>query len=226
MPLRYEDIPYLTWLIWIILLGAGLFALFTAHWSNVFMIVTAFFFTILPAIFSQRFSIRLPLSFLAAISLFVFATLFLGEVFDFYNRFWWWDLVLHGAAAVGLGIIGFLFMFYLFQGDKFAAPPWALAFMGFCFALAVGALWEVFEFGMDQLFGLNMQKSGLVDTMTDLIVDVVGALIGALSGFFWLKGRQIGPMSMIEEFVQSNRRAYQKLRERRPARWRKRKEQK
>ena len=38
-----------------------------------------------------------------------------------------------------------------------------------CFAITIGALWEVFEFGMDQLFGLNMQKSGLLDTMGDLI---------------------------------------------------------
>ena len=220
MPLKYEDIPYATWIVWIILLGAGVFALLTAHWSNVFMIVMAFFFTVLPAIFVQRFEIRLPLSFLAAISLFVFGTLFLGEVFDFYNRFWWWDVLLHGASAVGLGIIGFLFVFYLFQGDRYAAPPLALAFIGFCFALAMGGLWEIFEFGMDQIFGLNMQKSGLVDTMTDLIVDAIGAMIGALSGFFWLKGQQMGPMAMIEEFVQLNRRGYQKLKERRPSSWR------
>lgn len=219
MPLRYEDIPYLTWIVWLILLGSGLFALLTAHWSNVFMIVTAFFFTVLPAIFSQRFSIRLPLSFLAAISLFVFGTLFLGEVFDFYNRFWWWDILLHGASAVGLGIIGFLFIFYLFEGDRFAAPPWALAFLGFCFALAMGALWEIFEFGMDQIFGLNMQKSGLVDTMSDLIVDAIGAAIGALSGFFWLKGRTMGPMAMIEQFVKLNQRGFQKLKEKRPMKW-------
>ena len=211
MPLRSKDIPYLTWIVWIIMVGAGVFALLTQHWSNVFMIVTALFFTVLPAIFSRRFAIRLPLSFLAAISLFVFGTLFLGEVFDFYERFWWWDILLHGASAVGLGIIGFVFVFYLFEGDKYAAPPWALAFIGFCFAVTIGAVWEIFEFAMDQTFGLNMQKSGLVDTMTDLIVDCIGAFIGAFSGFFWLKGTQLGPSGMIEEFVVLNRRTFERL---------------
>lgn len=215
MPLRYEDIPYLTWAIWVILLGTGIFALSTAHWSNVFMIVMALSFTVAPAAFSQRFAIRLPLSFLGAISLFVFGTLFLGEVAGFYERFWWWDMLLHGASAVGLGIIGFLYVFYLFEGDKYAAPPWALAFIGFCFAIAMGAIWEIFEFAMDQFFGLNMQKSGLNDTMTDLLVNTVGAMIGALSGFLWLKGRQLGPMGMIEEFVQLNRRGFQKLKDKR-----------
>ena len=31
--------------------------------------------------------------------------------------------------------------------------------------MMIGAVWEIFEYGMDQTFGLNMQKSGLDDTM-------------------------------------------------------------
>lgn len=216
-----KDVPYLTWAVWIILAAAIVIALSTQHWSNVIVTVTALFLTVLPSLFSSRFEIRLPLSFLAAISLFVFGTLFLGEVFDFYERFWWWDVLLHGSSAVGFGIIGFLFIFYLFQGDRYAAPPWALALIAFCFAVSIGAIWEVFEFAMDQLFGLNMQKSGLVDTMSDLIVDCIGASIGAVAGFFWLKGRQSGLSGMIEEFVQLNRSAFARLRARAENRFRK-----
>ncbi|MDJ1016925.1 MAG: hypothetical protein QNJ35_10470 [Paracoccaceae bacterium] len=216
--MKRQDIPYLTWAVWLILGAAGVFALATGHWSNVFMIVTAIFLTLLPAMFSARFQIRLPLSFLTAISLFVFGTLFLGEVYDFYNRFWWWDLILHGMSAMGFGIIGFLFVFYLFEGDKYAAPPWALGLVSFALAISIGTLWEIFEFAMDQLFGLNMQKSGLVDTMTDLIVDSLGAFVGAISGFFWLKGRQLGLTGMIDEFVELNRSGFQKVKEKRPLR--------
>ena len=210
--LRREEIPYLTWAVWIILGAATLFAIVTEHWSNVFVTVTALFLTLLPAIYSDRFKIKLPLAFLAAISLFVFGTLFLGEVFDFYERFWWWDVALHTSSAVGFGIIGFLFVFYLFEGDRYAAPPWALALIAFALAVTIGTLWEIFEFAMDQLFGLNMQKSGLVDTMWDLIVDCMGAFAGAISGFFWLKGKQIGFGGTIEQFVQMNRAGYRKLR--------------
>ncbi len=210
--MRYEDIPYLTWIIWGILVVATVLALFTEHWSNVFVSVTALALTVLPSLFSERFHFRLPLAFLAAISVFVFATLFLGEVFDFYERFWWWDVALHGFSAVGFGIIGFLFVFYLFEGDKYAAPPWALGLIAFCFAITIGTMWEIFEFVMDQLFGLNMQKSGLVDTMWDLIVDSGGAFLGASAGFFWLKGRNSTLSGLIEEFVTLNRRWYHKLR--------------
>jgi hypothetical protein len=217
--MRFDRIPYLTWAVWIILIAATVFALLTEHWSNVFVTVTALVLTVMPSVFSRRFQIRLPLSFLAAISVFVFATLFLGEVFDFYNRFWWWDVLLHGSSAIGFGIIGFLFVFYLFQGDKYAAPPWAMAMIAFCFAVSIGAIWEIFEFAADQFFGLNMQKSGLVDTMTDLVVDSAGAFIGAISGFFWLKERQIGFTGMIEEFVQLNKSGYRRLREKADIKW-------
>jgi hypothetical protein len=49
--------------------------------------------------------------------------------------------------------------------------------------------WEIFEFSMDQIFGLNMQKpmlgdpSGLTDTMWDMIVNLIGAAIVSLSGW-------------------------------------------
>lgn len=214
-----SKLHYLTRLVWLILGLATVIAVFTQHWSNVFVTVTALILTILPVAFSKRYKIELPPTFLVAISLFVFGTLFLGEVGNFYERFWWWDILLHGASAIVFGVIGFLFVFYLFEGDKYAAPPWALATIAFCFAVAMGALWEIFEFGMDQIFGLNMQKSGLVDTMTDLIVDSIGAAIGASSGFFWLKGQQVGVGGMIEEFVQLNRAGFRKLKDRAGSRW-------
>jgi hypothetical protein len=54
--------------------------------------------------------------------------------------------------------------------------------------MALGAVWEIFEYGMDQIFGLNMQKSGLQDTMWDLIVDALGALLTSVIGYIYLKG--------------------------------------
>ena len=79
-------------------------------------------------------------------------------------------------------------------------------------------MWEIFEFGMDSLFGLNMQKSGMIDTMTDLIVDAVGAFVGAFSGFLWLKGQQGGLPAVIEDFISQNRGRFRKLRRRWPNR--------
>lgn len=209
--MNFERVPYLTLIIWCILAVAFAIALFTRQWSNAFVTIVALSLTLLPTVFSNRFHIQLPLSFLAAISLFFFGTLFLGEIFDFYNKFWWWDVLLHASSAVGFGIIGFLFIFYLFQGDRYAAPSWALGVIAFCVALSMGALWEIFEFTMDEIFGMNMQKSGLVDTMWDLIVDTIGASFGAVSGFLWLKGQSLGLSGMIDEFIQNNRSLFKRF---------------
>ena len=167
----------------------------------------------LPQRFARFFGIELPRTVLTAIVLFIFATLFLGEVGDFYERFWWWDVVLHFLSALSFGAMGFLFIFMLFEGDRYAAPAWALAMLAFCVGLSIGTLWEVFEYGMDQIVGTNMQKSGLVDTMTDLIIDTVGAAIGAFSGYLYLKGRQIGGLgAVLDQFIKLNKRLYGKLR--------------
>ena len=66
--------------------------------------------------------------------------------------------------------------------------PVFIAVFAFCFALALGAVWEIYEFTMDSVFGTNMQKymldngtaligqAALQDTMKDIIVDAIGAL--------------------------------------------------
>lgn len=205
--------PIVVQLIWAALAFELVVALFERRWALAFIAVATFVLSLLPVFFASRFGLKLPTSFFAAIVVFVFATIFLGEAFDFYDRYWWWDILLHSGSAMGFGLLGVIFMMMLFQGDRYAAPPWAIAFFGFCFAMTVGAVWEIFEFAMDQNFGLNMQKSGLVDTMWDLIVDALGASVGALAGFLYLKGQEVpGLGSAIREFVRDNRHFFRKER--------------
>lgn len=182
----------------------------------VFVTLAALVLTFLPGQLATRVGLRLPPSFLAAIALFVLATLYLGELHDFYNRFWWWDLVLHFGAAMGFGILGFLLVFMLFEGDRYAAPPWAIGALSFCLAITVGTLWEIFEYAMDSLFGLNMMKSGLPDTMGDLIVDAVGAMLAAGAGVVYLSGRAgTRVRAPFDDFIASNRKRFRKLLKRR-----------
>ena len=196
---------FVVYLIWLLLLGAAGWAVFEQLWDSLFVILLTVALTFVPILFARFYHIRIPVFFTSAIIVFTYATLFLGEVGNFYERLWWWDVFLHGGAAIGFGLIGFTIILMMFRGNKYAAPPIALAWFAFCYAITLGALWEIFEFGMDQIFGLNMQKSGLADTMYDLIINTVGALIGSTAGFFYLKGRWFGGLAgMIDEFVKSN----------------------
>jgi hypothetical protein len=169
--------------------------------------------TLVPLFLVRKLDIYVPQRFMGAIILFIFATLFLGELVDFYTRYWWWDVLLHGGSALGFGLIGFLTVFMMFQGDRFAAPPLAIGLFGFCFALSIGAIWEIFEYTMDQTFGMTMQKSGLQDTMWDLIVDAIGGVIGSGAGVIYLIRDSDAPFArFFRDIITRNKRLFAKYR--------------
>lgn len=211
--ISFKTLTLTTKLIWLMLAFEFVAGLFTARYSVSFLALGTFVLTLVPFIVVRQFDVYVPRRFMGAIIFFIFATLFLGEVFDFYNRYWWWDVVLHGGSAIGFGLIGFLAVFMLFQGDRYAAPPLAIGLFGFCFAVNIGAIWEVFEYAMDQTFGMNMQKSGLQDTMWDLIVDAIGGLIGSGAGVIYLIRDQDTPFAtLFRDFITHNKRFFAKFR--------------
>lgn len=209
----FRAVTLSTWVVWAALCVAFIAGLVTRQYSLSFVALGTFVLTLLPLLFARRFHLYVPRRFMGFIILFIFATLFLGEVGDFYERYWWWDVVLHGGSALGFGLIAFLAVFMLFQGDRYAAPPWAIGLLAFCLAVSIGALWEVFEFVMDESFGLNMQKTGLRDTMWDLIVDAIGGLIGAGAGAFYMRatGRTLFS-NFFADFITRNGRFFSKFR--------------
>lgn len=199
----------ITLTLWVLLVGISLWAAALGVWNVLFSSVLTLVLSFTPLLFERKTNIRLPSAFIAAVVVFTFSTLFLGEVGGFYERFWWWDVLLHGGSAVAFGLIGTILVLLLLRGDKLNAPPLLVATLAFSFAVSIGAIWEIFEFFMDQTFGLNMQKSGLVDTMRDLIVDCIGAFIGALSGYTYLKGQEKGVLQrLINEFIEMNKRLF------------------
>lgn len=207
--------PLIVHAIWAVLAFELVSALWTGAYPAALFVLATFVLTLVPIAVTRRLGITLPPIFYVIIVVFIFASIFLGEVADFYERFWWWDVVLHGTSAMVIGLLGFVFVFMLFEGDKYAAPAWALGAITFCLTMSVGGLWELFEFTMDQLFGLNMQKSGLPDTMGDLAIDAAGAAIAGFAGFLYLKGKDLGgSRALIDAFVQSNRKFYRRLRDR------------
>ena len=105
---------------------------------------------------------------------------------DYYERIWWWDLALHGLSALLIGIIGFLSIYVFYMTQRIRVAPGWIATIAFALAVAVGTIWEIFEFLMDWFFGMNMQKSGLLDTMTDLMINLAGAALAALFGYFYV----------------------------------------
>ena len=155
-----------------------------------FFSTLVFLITFIPLFFKRKYNLRIPTEIEIIIVLFLYASLFLGEVHNYYLKFWWWDILLHTGSAIIFGFVGFTILYFMYSQHKVDAKPINLAIFSFSFAIAIGAVWEIFEFSMDQLFGFNMQKSGLVDTMWDLIVDTLGAIFASSIGYFYLKTKK------------------------------------
>jgi hypothetical protein len=170
------------------IIGVLVTTLVEGRWLVAFTAALVLALTFLPALIERQFELQLPVEFTFVTCLFLYAAFVLGEVGRFYQLFWWWDLLLHSFSALVMGLIGFLLVYSLHQTQRVILPPLYFALTAFGFAVTVGTLWELFEFGMDWGFGFSMQKSGLVDTMTDLLVDVAGAALAAWIGYHYVRG--------------------------------------
>jgi len=155
----------------------------------------------LPSLVERRLHIAVPGRMYIFYVIFLYAAIFLGEVQRFYVLIPYWDLVLHACSGLMLGAIGFSVVSLLNDADRvrITMSPLFVAVFAFCFALALGVIWEIYEFAMDGVLGLNMQRalgsdgSGLAgraaleDTMTDLLVDELGGLVMSAAGYVSLK---------------------------------------
>lgn len=182
-------------------------AVWQGQWLTALTTGAVIISTVLPVLLGRRFRVFVPPEFEALAVVFLFASLFLGEVRGYYLRFWWWDVALHAASGFLLGILGFLLVYILNETEDVDVHmrPRFVALFAFVFALGLGTVWEIFEFSADQLAGTDMQKemlgdpSGLTDTMWDLIVDSVGALVIAVLGFGYLRTQ--GSESFLEQWI-------------------------
>jgi uncharacterized membrane protein YjdF len=179
-----------------------LVALLGYQWFTAFLVSTIMAVIGAPLFFADRVPVKIPTEFQVLAVVFIFGALFLGEIRQFYERVWWWDMALHATSGLLLGILGFMLVYVLNENrrvDIYMRPRF-VAIFAFVFAVSIGSIWEIFEFGMDEIFGLNMQKpmagdaSGLTDTMWDMILNTLGAL--AMSLFGWRHMRRPGKSFM------------------------------
>ena len=194
----------------VLLLTQGMWV--SAVWLLAIMVITG-----APAIFGHRLPVRIPAEYELLAILFVFGALFLGEFRSYYERFWWWDIALHASSGLLLGILGFLLVYVMNESKRIDLHMRAgfVALFAFVFAVAVGTFWEIFEFAVDQVFGTTMQKpmlgdpSGLTDTMWDLIVDALGALVISAFGWWHMKRNKRSFIDVwIDRFIERNPRLF------------------
>lgn len=149
---------------------------FNRNFENVFLCVLTLFLFTVPTMLERRLHIDFPDTLEIIVLLFIYAAEILGEIGAYYVAFPYWDTILHTLNGFLCAAIGFSLMDILNrQGNlKFHMSPLFLALVAFCFSMTVGVLWEFFEFGMDQLFLLDMQKDTIVHSIGSIMLDPAG----------------------------------------------------
>jgi hypothetical protein len=158
----------------------------------------------LPSMIERRLSIDIPNNMEIVYFIFLYCAIYLGEVRDFYYLIPHWDTILHAFSGAMLGALGFWLVSFLNERSilKMHLSPFFVALFAFCFALAAGAVWEIYEYTFDGLLSLNMQKhttengiplvgrAAVSDTMKDIIVDALSALGISIWGYYQLKKQE------------------------------------
>ena len=222
---------------------------FNRNYENMLLCVLTLVLFMLPSALERRLNIDLPDTLEIIILLFIYAAEILGEIQSFYITFPYWDTMLHTMNGFLCAAIGFALVDLLNRHERISLSlsPFYMAIVAFCFSMTVGVVWEFFEFFMDHVFLLDMQKDtilhtistvnldpnhgtqavivqgiqdvilvledgthqalglggyldvGIVDTMQDLFVNFIGAVVFSAIGFFYVKNR--GKSSVAPRFI-------------------------
>jgi hypothetical protein len=122
---------------------------------------------------------------------------------------------LHALSGVIIGFIGFIAIYKINGKYSMNISPLLVAVFSFTFAITIGVFWEIFEFVLDVFFettlqswdlpeteilmGASYQGSGLRDTMSDLIVNSMGALLTSFICYFLYKKEKKKTLQMMRE---------------------------
>lgn len=204
------------------------------NYENVLLCVLTLVLFLLPAFLQVKLRVVLPQELEITLLFFIYAAEILGEVNCYYTAIPMWDTILHTLNGFLAAAVGFSLTLILNHSNRvvFELSPFYICVVAFCFSMTIGAVWEIFEFSMDCLFGADMQKDtvihtissitlntqglqrpvrisnitetavngqvlgisgyldiGIFDTMADLIVNFIGALIFCAIGYLAQKGK-------------------------------------
>ncbi len=176
----------------IVLVLATVYAFVHSDYFHILSAIGALVASAMPAIIGRRWRLVLPVELDFFVTCFICAHLVLGELGGYYTRYWWFDMALHSISGFILGLVGFVWAYTLFYTHKIQAQAGFIVVFSISLAMAAGGTWEIFEYAMDHIFGFNMQKTGLDDTMEDLIVDLIASLVVGALGYLYLKTHRDG----------------------------------
>lgn len=101
-----------------LLIITAVFALAHFHWREATFLGFTLFLTFLPQIVEGKTGIDYPGELEILILLFIIGSIYLGEMHAYYDKFPWWDTLLHSFSGIIIGGIGFSVVFILNKSKR------------------------------------------------------------------------------------------------------------
>lgn len=171
---RQNKPAFIVWcILHVLVIGVAVRAVFTKQWESFFTCMLTLILFLAPAFAEKKLHIKLPTALEISVLIFIFCAEVLGEIACFYIRYPLWDTMLHTVNGFLFAAIGFCLVDLLNENRKikFQLSPLFLAVVAFCFSMTIGVFWEFFEFAMDHLLALDMQKDSVLTAFRSVLLD-------------------------------------------------------
>lgn len=172
--IRRQPVVFVVYLVLrLIVIATLVSSILRGEYESAFICLLVLVLFMLPFFIQQNFGIELPSTLEIIILLFIFAAEILGELGCYFITYPHWDLMLHTTTGFLCAATGFALIDILNRNSriKFQLSPVYVALVAFCFSMTVGVMWEFFEFGMDRLFHMDMQKDTIIHSVTSVMLD-------------------------------------------------------
>jgi len=145
-----------------------------------------------PALFILLTHSTLSVKFQVGFAVFITTSSLIGSALGGYGLIPNWDTLVHVYSGILLAWFGFIVANKVELSIKKELPLWFKNAVALMTPLAFAAVWEMYEYTSDTLWGTAMQAGGLEDTIVDMQAALVGAVIALVVSSIWfLKRRRL-----------------------------------
>lgn len=136
------------------------------EWSNVVLcIITLLLFKI-----PKKINIKVSNTTESIFYIFIFSSMILGEIENFYSLFTFWDFILHTLSGFIFASVSISFV-NLINKENINIPTLIIVLLSFCFSITTGVIWEFYEFSIDKILSGDMQKDTIVRNISSVKIN-------------------------------------------------------
>ncbi len=150
-------------LIYVLLcIGSGIYFAVMGRWQNIFMSFVFPLIVLFVCIIEWKCRIRCGAVFYIVFFLMCSSNI-LGNGYGLYKSIVYFDKIMHTMSGIVCTCFGYAIMKKITEGDSGKKFVYCI-FFGLVFAMAVAAIWEVYEYFVSEVLHDDMQVNYIVDT--------------------------------------------------------------